>query len=397
MYVCPNCASESVRTFYEVQNVPIHDVVLIDSYGEAVNYPRANVKLGYCQDCGFVYNTLFDASLLEYDDNYEETQGFSTTFTDFHKKLSERLITKYDLHNKTIIEIGCGKGEFLALLCEKNQNYGFGFDPAFVSGRIPGETPSSITFIKDYYSEKYAHFKGDFYCCKMTLEHIPNTFEFINMIRKCIGDNLNAKVYFLLPDAEKIYNELGFWDIFYEHCSYFSLGSLSHLFLKAGFGIIEIGKEFGDQYLMIEAECQKAAKQNPNADQELKSISNAVNFFEKNVNDSINKWRELLGQYKEEGKKTVLWGAGSKGVSFLSTLGIVEEVKYAVDINPNKRGKYIAGSGQEIVEPAFLLTYKPDIVIIMNPIYTGEIRNELNKMGLDPLILPIDHMNENRS
>jgi len=32
-----------------------------------------------------------------------------------------------------------------------------------------------------------------------------------------------------------------------------------------------------------------------------------------------------------------------------------------VDINPFREGKYMAGTGQEIVSPAFLKRYKPDL------------------------------------
>ena len=386
MHICPNCGGTNVKDFYEVRNVPIHDVVLIKSRKEAINYPKRDVKLGYCSSCGFIFNMLFDFSVLDYDEDYEETQGFSPTFTSFHEKLAERLIEKYNLKNKSIIEIGCGKGEFLSLLCDKGDNTGYGFDPAYVSGRFQSNSESKITFIKDFYSEKYAHYHGDFYCCKMTLEHIPNTLEFISMIRKCIGDNYAAKVYFLLPDAEKVFNELGFWDIFYEHCSYFCLSSLSFLFERGGFEVIQIGKEYDDQYLMIEAQPRKKLNGTVDPDVNLRSISDSINSFRINVFDSINNWKNLLNTYRGEGKKVVLWGAGSKGVAFLTTLGISDEIEYAVDINPFKKGTYMAVSGQQIVSPDFL------VKIIMNPIYMNEIKEDLNNMKLDPILVPIDHM-----
>ena len=38
------------------------------------------------------------------------------------------------------------------------------------------------------------------------------------------------------------------------------------------------------------------------------------------------------------GQQTVLWGGGSKAVAFLTTLGIGDEIAYAVDINPQALG-----------------------------------------------------------
>jgi hypothetical protein len=86
----------------------------------------------------------------------------------------------------------------------------------------------------------------------------------------------------------------------------------------------------------------------------------------------------------------VLWGGGSKGVAFLTTLGLsLDDVAYAVDINPNKTGTYMAGTGQEIVAPDFLKSYRPDVVIIMNPVYLQEITQNLAGMGLTPEIMTV--------
>ena len=64
-----------------------------------------------------------------------------------------------------------------------------------------------------------------------------------------------------------------------------------------------------------------------------------------------------------------------------------QEIKYVVDINPNKKGKYIPGTGQQIVEPEFLVDYQPHLIIIMNPIYESEIRNMLENLNLFPKLI----------
>ncbi len=82
-----------------------------------------------------------------------------------------------------------------------------------------------------------------------------------------------------------------------------------------------------------------------------------------------------------------LWRSGSKSVAFLTTLNIHNEIRYVIDINPYKHGTYVAGTGQKIVAPDFLKEYKPDTVIVMNPIYHEEIRQDLNSMGLTPELI----------
>ena len=89
------------------------------------------------------------------------------------------------------------------------------------------------------------------------------------------------------------------------------------------------------------------------------------------------------------GKKIVLWGSGSKGVSFLTTLSVPEEIEYVVDINPYRQGHYMSGTGHKIVGPEFLKEYQPDVVVVMNGIYCEEIGKNLQEMGLHPQMVAL--------
>jgi ABC-type Fe3+-hydroxamate transport system substrate-binding protein len=82
------------------------------------------------------------------------------------------------------------------------------------------------------------------------------------------------------------------------------------------------------------------------------------------------------------GQRVGIWGTGSKGVTFLNSVPAARQIAYAVDINPRKQGMFVAGSGQKIVSPAFLVAYQPDVVIIMNPNYEAEISNQLAALGV---------------
>jgi hypothetical protein len=124
---CPNCGGSDVAVFYEVRNVPVHSVLLMPTREAALAYPRGDIKLGFCGDCTFVGNFAFDATAHSYSPQYEETQGFSPTFQAFHRKLAQSLIDNHDVRRKQVLEIGCGKGEFLSLLCDMGENSGVGF------------------------------------------------------------------------------------------------------------------------------------------------------------------------------------------------------------------------------------------------------------------------------
>jgi SAM-dependent methyltransferase len=389
-YICPSCGSSNISVFYEIEQVPVHSVLLLPGREEAVNYPKGTLRLGHCQTCGFIYNTAFQPELHEYSERYEETQGFSPTFNTFSKNLAERLIERYDLHDKDIVEIGCGKGEFLTLLCQLGNNRGTGIDPSYVSERSRSESDSRVKFVTELYAEKHAMYPCDFLCCKMTLEHIDQTAEFLSKITTTTRQKPDTTIFFQVPDVTRILKEAAFWDIYYEHCSYFSPGSLARLFRRQQFDVIDLAREYDDQYLMIEARPQNGQnKYFPELEDDLDMIAQLVEDFSKTFAQTRAFWHDTLRTRKEKGQRTVLWGSGSKGVAFLTTLGITEEIEYTVDINPYKQGTYMAGTGQEIVGPDFLVAYKPDLVIIMNPVYREEIQKDLGKRGLSPEIMTV--------
>jgi SAM-dependent methyltransferase len=389
-YTCPNCLTGELKVFHDVHNVPVHSVLLMPSRDIAMQYPKGDIKLGCCGNCGFVSNTAFNPTVHEYSTQYEETQGFSSTFRAFHSRLAASLIEKFDLRDKTVVDIGCGKGEFLTLLCEMGGNHGIGFDPAFVKERNPAPEGLDIKFVQDFYSDKYSDVQADFFCCKMTLEHIPDTADFIRIVRRAIGDKPNSIVFFQVPDLVRVLIDLAFWDFYYEHCSYFSAGSLSRVFREAGFEVLETWTDYDDQYLMITARpCSEIL---PMSDLERNApavVAAAIAEFVPQQADRVDHWKQQLKDLRKSGGRAVVWGSGSKGVAFLTMLNFNEAIEYVVDINPYRQGKFMAGTGQQIVAPDFLREYKPDVAIAMNPVYGPEIQQELTRMGLATTVLAV--------
>ena len=96
----------------------------------------------------------------------------------------------------------------------------------------------------------------------------------------------------------------------------------------------------------------------------------------------------MITDLKKQHHRTVIWGAGSKGITFLNILNISHKtVPYVVDVNPFKHGRYLTGMGQEIVPPMFLHQYLPQKVVLMNPIYQDEIRQTMRKLDLSAELL----------
>ena len=382
---CSVCNSTGVAVFFEIFQVPVHCNVLWPTRDEAIRAPKGDIRLGFCGDCGHIFNLAFNSELMEYTQDYENSLHFSPRFQGYAESLAARLIDRYDLHGKDIIEIGCGRGDFLTLLCELGGNRGVGFDPSYMPERNANATTERIIFIGDFYSERYASYKADFVCCRHVLEHIQFPRDFLTSVLHSIGNRLGTVVFFEVPNVLFTLRDLGIWDLIYEHCSYFSTSSLSRLFTLCGFDICDLTETYEKQFLCIEAlpnEGLADSTHDPRDD--LEEMACDVAAFADQYRSKAQIWRCNLERIAYTGQRAVVWGAGSKGVTFLNALETQDQIVYAVDINPRKQGMYLAGTGQQVVPPEFLRDHQPDVVIVMNPIYEDEIRQTTGSLGLTP-------------
>ena len=380
---CQACGASELETLYEVERVPVHSCMMVASREEALAYPCGSLKIDFCPACGFLQNSAFDEGLIRYTTDYEETQSFSPTFRSFQTELCKQQIEKHNLQGRSVLEIGCGKGEFISELCELSGGSGIGIDPGYRPERNESPAAARIQFIQDLYSEAYTHLEAEYVACRHTLEHIQPVREFVQMVRDTLDGREDVVVFFELPGGERVLRELAFWDIYHEHCTYFTLGSLARLFRRCGFELLDLYTGYDDQYLMIEARPgDPATGEFFAAEDDLGPVTQDVQAFKSGIQQELERLGTQLADLHAEGKKTVLWGSGSKAVAYLTTLGIQDEVVSVVDINPHKHGKFLAGTGHEIVSPESLQELQPDAVIVMNSIYLQEIQQDLGRLGV---------------
>lgn len=383
---CPACGGAPGEIFYSVRDVPVHQVHLIRSRAEAVRMPRGDIELRICRRCGFVWNGAFEPQVMHYEDGYESTQSVSPTFNDFHARLARQVFDRFDLRGKEILEIGCGQGEFLMLLRELGAGRGTGFDPAY-RGTC---TDPQLTFVREIYSEAHAQLRPDFVCSKMVFEHIADPGRTLRVLRRAIGDRAEVRVFVMIPEITRILDLHAFWDVYYEHCSYFSPGSLARTFRAAGFDVEDVWLDYDRQYVLIAAR-PGGGRQAPLPVEETPEVLiEKARAFTTATAAAQDRWRLWLQDQRRAGRRVVLWGGGSKAVSFLTSLVIGDEIEYAIDINPRRSGTYIAGTGQRIMGPEFLREYRPDIVLVMSPIYREEIAATIRTLGLTPRLLSVE-------
>lgn len=388
--MCIVCKSKELTDLLNIVDIPVQCNRQWSKREEAIQAPKGDIHLTFCRNCGHIFNTAYNPDLMAYTHNYENSLHFSPRFQDYAANLAARLVNDYELYNKDIIEIGCGQGDFLRMMCHLGNNRGTGFDPSFVPKPENPSLDNNITIIQDYFSDRYSAHHADLIYSRHVLEHIQFPQSFITDLRRSIETRLDTIIFFEVPNVLYTIKDLGIWDIIYEHTSYFSPDSLLYLFRANGFKILKQTTEFEGQFLCVDAvphEDHSLPTEDPSlVTTELISL---VADFSTKYREKLTYWRSYLRKLREGGQRVVVWGGGSKGVTFLNALQNKSQIEYVVDINPRKQGKYVAGTGQKIIRPSFLQDYQPDIVLVMNHNYFHEIQQSLAELDVRAQLLQL--------
>jgi SAM-dependent methyltransferase len=375
---CLVCRGKSLEPLIYIPDVPILCNRLCGSEAEAANAPRGDIGLSYCLDCGHIVNYAFDHGRVSYDGRYENTLTFSPRYRQYAEATADRVLNRYGLGGKRIVEIGCGSGDFLRVLCAAGNN-GEGYDPSQPTSRS-AVGRGSVEIIGRNFAVEDAR-GADFVCCRHVLEHLSEPMDLLRQLREIIAIRADAVVFFEVPNGLFTLERLSVWDIIYEHVSYFMPSSLVRAFHLAGFTVCCAESAFDDQYLCLEARANGYASSSgpPKRPPDLLYSSFSARFAER-----VAQWRQRIDQLKSGRRHVVIWGAGSKGVMFLNLLHVATGagIDWVVDINPRKHGHFVPLMGQRIVGPDRLMQNPPDLVVVMNPEYEREVRSMIDDMGI---------------
>ncbi len=378
---CPLCRGRRFEPVVQRAIVPILQNAPAATIEIARSRPTGRLEVVACTECGFVFNQAFDPSLIEYGDSYDNTQCHSPQFDDYMHTLAMKLIERHQLRGKRIVEVGCGKGHFLRLLCRLGGNRGYGFDPTYVGPDTVDD--GSVQFVRELYSERHASVRADFVCCRHVLEHVPQPRALLESVRLATGCDPAVPVFFEVPTLDWILEHTCFWDVFYEHCSYFTDQTLSFAFRESGFDVTATSHAFGGQYLWLEARAHSRAVSST-----MEAVSLAkIALFRARVNASVTMWSERFRAAAAEGGLAI-WGAGAKGVTLVNLLDPTATlVRYVVDINPNKQGTFLPGTGHPILAAEALRDDPVRHLVIMNPNYLDEISAQVALLRGDDIAI----------
>jgi Methyltransferase domain/C-methyltransferase C-terminal domain len=339
----------TVQPLYRAEQLPVFQNRIFHSEQEARNCTRGDVVLGQDPVTGLISNQAFRPELMVYDADYHNEQGLSSVFQSHLQNVTE-IIQKH-FHGSSLIEVGCGKGDFV----ESLQALGFevaGLDPAY-----EGSNPS---IIKQYFSAE-AGLQGDGIILRHVLEHIQDPVAFLSKI--CAANGGKGKVYIEVPCFDWICGRRAWFDIVYEHVNYFRLVDFQSMFGT----VHEAGRIFHGQYLYAVADL--ATLRTP-TQQEGGRFQFPAQFL-----DSVTRYAAKLRTHRDA--PAAVWGAASKGVIFALFMARAgASVDMVIDINPAKQGKYLPVTGLKVQSPEAAMNELPPgaEIFVMNGNYLDEVK-----------------------
>lgn len=318
---------------------------------------------------GFMENAAFDAALIRYDEHYQNNQSASAAFH-AHMREVVAILRSLRAHGGRVVEVGCGKGDFVEMLQGDGLYQVSGYDNAY-----EGDNPA----IHKRYLSADDRIDADLVVLRHVLEHVARPHEFLTLLSAVFGD---ALIYVEVPDAAWIRRSGAFFDITYEHVNYFTQGSLAGMFGT----VCRQGRLFGDQYQYVVANLSSSAESRFGADHADPGAWTPLAFSQL-FPDLVDTFAAIASD-PDTGRIHV-WGAATKGVMFCHHLKrlapqVLERLHAAVDISPHKVGGYLPSVHLPIIDvDTFVSDYHSgDLVLIMNPNYRDEILADLARRGL---------------
>lgn len=374
---CRGCGERSSSATYRVRRQPVISNSLFETAVAAMRVPRRDIVLTQCRHCGLVFNRPFDPDVISYAQGYENRQSCSPTFGAHMASLVADLTARHGLRGKRVLEIGCGQGDFLTLLCSTAGASGVGYDASYRGPRT--RLGGKVRFEDRYVSAAEISGRFDLVVCRHVVEHIGEIGAFLAALRAIAERCGGAVTVIETPDFEWTARNACFWDVFYEHCNYLTRPCLAHLSRRTGLTVLRHRLVFGGQYQLLEL---RPGRRTPGS---APRRPVELGRFARDAESAVRSLERRLEQ-RRPGAGWAIWGAGAKGVTLATRLRSVAP-SFVVDVNPAKQGCIVPATRVPIVAPDDPRVVELGLILVANPNYAAEIESTLRSLGYDGTVL----------
>ena len=405
-------------------------MTLDDMPASAQNIPAASelaedhplsLTLCQCPSCGLVQ---FDTEPVDYYRDVIRAGGGTRTMTRLRHEEYARLLTamqEHHIHGRRIVEVGCGRGEFLrmwqnlaedpegaAALARDQARDPLSGQPNAAPLHLVGleHKPSLVEEANAVADKKYRVYEGfatgdvrypegpfDAFVQFNFLEHQPDPCD---MLRN-IGRNLKPQALGLItvPSFEYILRYNGYYELLRDHIANYTEFTLQKLLQDCGFELLSMDLVNRDT---IEAIVRKA---DPDELSELHYSGRLIDVSA--LRDSYDRLSASVNAHIDhlsESRRTMaIWGASHQGFTLAATTKLSGRVEYIIDSAPFKQGRFSPASHIPIVAPDYAVAHPVDEILIVAPGYTDEIAGIIRERfdeNVRILVLRTDRIEEYR-
>lgn len=310
-----------------------------------------DLALHQCAGCGLLQ---LSSPPVPYWRDVIRAAGISPEMRNFRLAQFSRWITEHSLIHRKVLEIGCGRGEYLALLVEAGANaFGIEHAPESVAHCQANGLQVTQGFI-DGPTTTLTDGPFDGFVILNFLEHIPSA----HLTLQGIAANLRAEAVGLVevPDFDMILQTRLFAEFIPDHLYYFTRPTLTNLLERNGFEVLECRSEWHGYVLSA------TVRKRPPLDLAPLSTAQAT------IKASFDRF---LARFAP--KRVAIWGAGHQALALISLLELAPHIRYVLDSAPFKQGRFTPATHLPIVAPERLAEGEVDAVIVLAASYSDEV------------------------
>lgn len=310
-----------------------------------------DLEICQCSGCGLVQ---LSNDPVPYYREVIRAAAASDEMKKFRMKQFRKFVKKFHLKGKKVVEIGCGRGEYLSIMQQAGADaYGLEYSAESVKHCIKNGLKVSKGFIGDRRT-KLKNSPFDAFFILNFLEHLPDP----NVMLMGMFNNLmdNGIGLIEVPNFDMMLQKKLFSEFIGDHLFYFTKETLGSILNQNGFEIIDCNEIWHDY--IISAIVKKRAKTDLSHFDEIKiKIKNEID--------------EYICRFKNNG--VAVWGAGHQALAVMSLLRLEQKIKYVVDSALFKQGKFTPATHIPIVSPDSLDLDPVGAVVIMAASYSDEV------------------------
>jgi SAM-dependent methyltransferase len=383
---CPLCGCSTFEPVLRVDRLPKEEGYFADTAREAAAAAVGSIALHHCTTCGLVHDSAPRHEDVTYEPGYTTFMGHSPSFARHVAETAEHLVARHGLTGGTVVDIACGFGDFLHALLDAGMSTGVGIDPAAAE-----QSDERLQIVRKYFEPNLLPDRVDLVSCRHMLYLLDDPTALLRSLRVALHER-DTVVYLELMNQGPVLAGSDPWDVTYEHRSYFTEQSARRLLALTGFDVIDVRTVHHDRFLAVEARPGPERVPEPGWDSEL---TPTLAGLQDRAEARIRAWREALADTRRHHGRVVAWCAGARAIAFLALAEAGDEVAAVVDVSPARQGRYVPGSARPVVDPTAVRELAPQVILVTNQAYTGEIRDSLAEMGLETL--PVIELDDPRA